>query len=49
VLVGALILNAATTGTSIHGWTQRGAIVLACGGVVALAAAVMRRSEPLAT
>ena len=43
VLVVALVLTMATIGSSIQGWTQRVAILVACGGMMALAAATRRR------
>ena len=38
----ALILTGASTGTAFQGWTQRGAAVLVCLGIVALAWRVLR-------
>jgi len=38
----ALIVTGASTGTAFQGWTQRGAAVLVCLGIVALAWRVLR-------
>lgn len=42
-VVGVLLLTAVTAGTSVQGLTQRLAIMIACGGVIALAVAALRR------
>jgi hypothetical protein len=43
-LIIALAVTAATTGSSVQGLGQRFAIVVACGGMIALAVAVLERA-----
>ena len=50
VLIAALAVTGATTGTAVQGWTQRGAIVLVALGVSSLAWRVLRlESRPVRT
>jgi hypothetical protein len=50
VLITALVVTGATTGTAVQGWTQRGAIVLVALGVSSLSWRVLRlESRPVRT
>ena len=42
-VVAGLVITAATSGTGLQGWTQRGVIVFVCSGLCVLAVAVARR------
>jgi hypothetical protein len=47
LIVVALIVTAATTGTAVQGWTQRGAAVIVTAGIAVLAWQVVRSDSPL--
>jgi hypothetical protein len=48
VFVAVFLTTAATTGTAVQGWSQRGAAVIACAGIVVLAGRVIKLESRLA-
>ena len=50
VVIAGFVVTLATADASVQGWTQRGLIVIVCGGIAALAVQVIRRSgTPIGT
>jgi len=46
VVIASFVVTLATADTTVQGWTQRGLILIVCGGIAALAVLVVRRSNP---